>query len=262
MGTREAKSVVISGEWYAGVNILLDTVCLAAAGRLCGLRCAPKRVAISACAGTAVSMAALVCWGSRAGVFAALPIAALMALLAFGKRGCPRGMTGLMGWGLLTGGAASYLLRLGLHRWAAALCCVPAAVFSLRLLLRETSQAGRRAEVRLLMRGGGVTLDGLVDTGNLLRDPVTALPVVVAAEGALAPLLPPGVDCADPDTLPPGFRLICVRTAAGSRLMMCFRPRGLYIRRGRVWRAAQAVVAISAELEGSRALLPRAVIEG
>ena len=253
--------MVIAGEWYVGINVLMDMACLAAAGRLCHLPCRPGRLAAAACAGTASSMAVLRCWGSRAGVFAALPIAALMALLAFGKRGCPRGMTGLMLWGVLTGGAASYLNRLGLNRWAAALCCLPAAAFALRLLLRETSRAGCRADVRLLMPGGGVTLDGLVDTGNLLRDPVTALPVVVAPGAALTPLLPPGTDCRNPDTLPPGFRLICLRTAAGSRLAMCFRPRGLYIRQGRVWQAAQAVVALSPELEGARALLPRDLIE-
>ena len=123
-------------------------------------------------------------------------------------------------------------------------------------MLRWRSRAGERAELRLLFDTGGVTLDGLVDSGNLLRDPVTALPVVVAGYGALREHLPPGMECRDPATLPPGFRFICVRTAGGSRLLMCFRPRGLYIRSGAVWRAAQAVVAVSPALEGKRALLP------
>ena len=86
--------------------------------------------------------------------------------------------------------------------------------------------------------------------------------MVVASGRALTPHLPPGTDCMDPSTLPAGFRLIPVRTAAGSHLMMCFRPRGLYIRRGRVWRAAEAVVAISADLPGPRALLPAALMNG
>lgn len=254
--------MVIAGEWYAGISLLMDTACLTAAGRLCGLPLRPGRVLLGAGAGTAAAMAVLACWGSRAGVYAALPIAALMALLTFGPRRCPRGMGALMLGGLLTGGAACYLNRLGLRVTAAALCCLPAGAFALRQLLREVSRAGLRADVRLLLQEGGVTLDGLVDSGNLLRDPITALPVVVASGAALAAHLPPGTDCMDPGTLPPGYRLILVRTAAGSRLMMCFRPRGLYIRRGRVWRAAEAVVAISAELEGARALLPASLMNG
>ena len=262
MGDKEGKNMVIAGEGYAAISLLMDTLCLTAAGRLCGLPLKPGRVLAGGCAGTAAAMAVLSCWGSRAGVFAALPIAALMALVTFGRRRCPRGMTALMLWGLLTGGAACYLNRLGLRVSAAALCCLPATVFALRQLLRETSRAGLRADVRLLLPRGGVTLDGLVDSGNLLRDPVTALPVVVASGAALAAHLPPGTDCLDPGTLPPGYRLILVRTAAGSRLMMCFRPRGLYIRRGRVWQAAEAVVAISGELEGARALLPASLMNG
>ena len=260
MGDKEVRRMVIAGEWYAGVSILMDAACLTAAGRLCGLAAKPGRVLLGACAGTAAAMTVLACWGSRAGVYGALPIAALMALLTFGRRRCPKGMTALMLEGLLTGGMACYLNRWGLRITAAALCCLPAGAFATRLLLREISRAGLRADVRLLLAEGGVTLDGLVDSGNLLRDPVTALPVVVASGKALLPHLPPGTDCLDPGTLPPGFRLILVRTAAGSRLMMCFRPRGLYIRRGRVWQAAEAVVAISAELEGRRALLPEVLI--
>ena len=92
---------------------------------------------------------------------------------------------------------------------------------------------------------------------------ITLLLMLLALVGAaLAAHLPPGTDCLDPGTLPPGYRLILVRTAAGSRLMMCFRPRGLYIRRGRIWQAAEAVVAISGELEGARALLPAALMNG
>ena len=73
---------------------------------------------------------------------------------------------------------------------------------------------------------------------------------------AIRAYLPPGTRCEQLSTLPRGFRLICVRTASGKRLMMCFRPRGLYVRDGRVWRAADAVVAVSPCLHGRRALLP------
>ena len=248
--------MVIAGEWYIACNLLMDLLCLEAAARLTGRRARAGRLLLSAALGVGLSMAALACWGLRAGVYTALPLALLMALLAFGPRGCPKGAAGLMLGGLMAAGMAGYLNRLGLSGWAAALCCMPALSASLRLLLRWRSRAGERAELRLLFPRGGVTLDGLIDSGNLLRDPVTALPVVVAAYDALREHLPPGVACRDLATLPRGFRLIAVRTAAGSRLLMCFRPRALYIRRGRVWQAAQAVVAVSPELSGRKAIVP------
>lgn len=248
--------MVIPGEWYIGVNLLMDLACLGAAGRLCGSRARAGRLLLASALGTGLSMAALACWGARAGIYAALPIALLMALTAFGARGCPRGTAGLLLSGLMAAGAANCLHGLGMNAWAAALCCAPGAWYGLRLLLRARSRAGERAELRLLFEGGGVTLDGLVDTGNLLRDPITALPVVVAAYDALRPHLPPGTVCGEIGTLPRGFRLISVRTAAGSQMLMCFRPRALYIRSGRVWRAVRAVVAVSDSLTGQRALLP------
>ena len=70
----------------------------------------------------------------------------------------------------------------------------------------------------LLFERGGVSLDGLVDSGNCLRDPVTELPVVVVPYQAIRAYLPPGTRCEQLSTLPRGFRLICVRTALFFRL--------------------------------------------
>ena len=257
---REDGMMVIAGEGYVCINVLMDALCLLAAARLGGLRASPVRVLGSALAGTGLSMVVLACWGMAAGIYAVLPLAALMALLAFGLERVPRGMAMLMFTGLLAAAGAGYLHRLGLTAWASALASAPALWYGLRLLLRWRSRAGERADVRLLFESGGITLDGLVDSGNLLRDPITALPVVVAPFSALRPHLPRGMHCDQLQTMPRGFRLILVRTAGGSRLLMCFRPRALYIRRGSVWHAAEAVVAVSPSLHGRRALLPPSVI--
>lgn len=248
--------MIIAGEWYVCVNMLMNVACLAAASRLCTRRVRAGRIALAAAAGTALSMAALSCWGLRASVYAALPLAVLMAMLAFGPRGVPAGSVQLFIFALMAAGLAQQLHRMGLTGLAAALACVPAVGYAGVLLTRWRSRAGERAEVRLLFESGGVTLDGMVDSGNLLRDPVTSLPVVVAPYEALRRHLPEGMECENLDTLPRGFRLICVCTAGGMKLLMCFRPRALYIRNGCVWHAARAVVAVSPALRGRRALLP------
>ena len=159
--------------------------------------------------------------------------------------------------GLLAAAVAAWLHRMGLRTGASALACAPMLAFAPRLL---SPNGATRADVRLLFADGGVTLDGLVDSGNLLRDPVTALPVVVAPYAALRAHLPEGLRCDDLSTLPRGFRLLSVRTAGGRAMLMCFRPRALYVRQGRVWRAAEAVVAVSPALYGNTALLPARVI--
>ena len=248
--------MIISGEWFVCANLLLDVSCLHAVARMSGKCVRAGRLILSSALGTLCAMAALICWGCYAAAYAALPIAAMMALIAFGKCGVPRGMLRLMLLALGAAGLARVLHDMGWHILAISLIMLPAIEFMLRSLQITCRHTGERAEIRLLFDQGGVSLQGIWDTGNFLRDPVTALPVVVVSYEAVQPLLPSGVVLNRYDTLPRGYRLISVRTAAGTALLMCFRPRALYIRHGRVWRAAEAVIAVSGALEGRRALLP------
>ena len=183
--------MVVIGEEYLLMNLLMDTLCLTAAMRLSSLRARPGRIALAALAGALLSMLALSLWGLRASAYAALPIAVLMALLAFGLRRAPGGSARLLIAGLLSAGMAQYMHRLGLGGWAAALACAPGVLYAVHLLLRWQSRAGERADVRLLFERGGVSLDGLVDSGNCLRDPVTELPVVWCPIRPSAPICRP-----------------------------------------------------------------------
>ena len=248
--------MTISGEWFICANVLIDAACLHAVSRMGAKRIRAGRIIAASLLGTLCAMAAMLCWGYRAAAYAALPIAAMMALITFGPRGTPRGMTRLMLLALLSSGLAHTLHSLGLHAVAVLLSLLPAVEFFLRTLQSARLQIGERAEVRLLFDTGGVSLCGIFDSGNLLRDPVTALPVVVVPFEAVQSYLPSGIDLERFETLPRGFRLLSVHTANGSRLMMCFRPRALFIRRERVWRALNAVVAVSGALSGDRAILP------
>ena len=46
------------------------------------------------------------------------------------------------------------------------------------------------AELRVTLGGNSVTLKGFIDTGNILRDPITGRPVCVAAKQAMEGLVP------------------------------------------------------------------------
>ena len=114
------------------------------------------------------------------------------------------------------------------------------------------------ATVELMHQGHTVTLTALVDTGNLLRDPLTGLPVIVVSRRAARKLTPLPV----PGQLLPGMRLISVRTAAGSALMAIFRPQRVRVLSGQTWREVRAMVGLSPDgYDGAQALLPACLTE-
>ena len=107
-------------------------------------------------------------------------------------------------------------------------------------------------------QGHIVTLTALVDTGNLLRDPLTGLPVIVVSRQAARKL----TSLPAPGQLLPGMRLISVRTAAGSALMAIFRPQRVRVLSGQTWREVRAMVGLSPDgYEGAQALLPACLTE-
>lgn len=98
-----------------------------------------------------------------------------------------------------------------------------------------------------------LTLTALVDTGNLLRDTVTGLPVTIISRRAAAKLtaLPP------PGGLSPGMRLIPVRTVTGTALMTVFRPDRVRIQQGNIWLEVHTLIGLAPEgYEGFQALMP------
>lgn len=114
-----------------------------------------------------------------------------------------------------------------------------------------------RVEVR--WRGRSICLSALVDSGNLLRDGITGLPVVVCSQQALSPLLPRML----PGMLPSGFRYLSVRTAAGSALMPCFRPEGVRLLGNGGWMPVEAVVGLTVDgYSGFQALVPASLTQG
>ncbi len=71
----------------------------------------------------------------------------------------------------------------------------------LSLIFRRWAHHGGKTQlcrVRLCLEGRQTTLTALVDTGNTLTEPTRNSPVLVAEADALAPLLPEGLDPADP----------------------------------------------------------------
>lgn len=251
----------VSGEAFLLMNGWMDFWCLYLAAAIRRTRFFPVRAAIAAGLGAGYAVWALggPCWARSCLGLAGSAL--LLSAAAFGPKGLRlTPFVALSGWTL--SGAAAFLRDRG---WAAAwilLLCGCAAAAVGRLLGRSGVPADRGGYIlQITWRGRTLRLPALRDSGNLLTDAWSGLPVIVASARALAPLLPGGVRPDDLATLPAGFRLIRAATAAGGKTLMCFVPdRTIVIGDGKRWRV-EAAVALSGFREG-RALLPEAIFSG
>ena len=123
--------------------------------------------------------------------------------------------------------------------------------------LTRHAEHPRCVTVEIRHNGHRLTLTALIDSGNLLRDPITGLPVIVISRRAALRLtmLP------HPGHLAPGMRLMSVRTIAGTTLMAVFRPSAVFLEERGAWRAVNAIIGLSPDgYEGFQALVPSSLM--
>ena len=110
------------------------------------------------------------------------------------------------------------------------------------LLLRRLTRLehGKRRFVRVRIRCGNCesAVTALVDSGNLLCDPLSGDPVLILPRNTFRRLthLPEG------STLLPGMRLLRARTASGITLMIVLRPDGIFLLSGRKVTALRGLI--------------------
>lgn len=162
--------------------------------------------------------------------------------------------------------------------WLFALLALGGSVLTLKggqALRRRAIASGDRVSVTLYLNRREVVLDGMVDTGNLLRDPTSGRPVICADRAALAPVLPPhlaealsgeGAEALSHTECAHRLRVIPVGTATGQGLLVGFLPDGVelrYIRDGRRPREVccrpDAVIALT-DLGDVSALVPSVLL--
>ncbi|MCD7814534.1 MAG: sigma-E processing peptidase SpoIIGA [Lachnospiraceae bacterium] len=169
---------------------------LLAAGKLCRLSFSRARLVLASLAGAAC-MSALICLGwlrlYPLGFFAAAAAAFWRRPLRKEWRSNWNASLCLLAVTVFFGGALEALTALlPLPLLAAVFAAYAAvAVFSglARAKLRETENA---ATVRICLEGQSLVLEGLLDTGNLLTEPLTGRPVSIAEEKAFVSLLEAG----------------------------------------------------------------------
>ncbi len=162
---------------------------------------------------------------------------------------------------LLPGGAAMVMMGMG---GSPALSMSLALLLALLLWTLSTLLPSTREQVRqveLVANGQGVILPAMLDSGNLLRDPLTSLPVMVISLKAARVLFPEYPGLGSLEELPRGFRLLSVRTAAGRGLWPVFRPERCRLYLDGKLREAKVMVAVAGPAyEGIQALVPSAAL--
>lgn len=247
----------VSAWLYLMEQTLVSACLLRAIGLSAGLqRASPWRLALLSGMLAALTMASLGLPPVLRLLFA--PLTALAPLAAW--PGAPRRLRLRMA---LTAAALPLTLT-GLMRLMAptrlpGLLLLAAGCGGVMLAARSAAGAAvpRCTTVELCLGARRTTLTALVDTGNLLRDGVTGLPVIVISRRAASRLmaLPEGT------TLRPGMRLMSVRTISGRTLMTILRPDAVRLKEGGRWREAHALIGLSPDgYEGFQALVPACLV--
>lgn len=149
---------------------------------------------------------------------------------------------------------------------------IPAAVFAVILFVRMATRRGGRGYAEVSFHYGENTYSGraLIDSGNLLTDPLSGLPVVLIrasdartfagneVDGKFAGVMPEGMG------LSPGVRAVPVHSVTDRRILYGFLCDAVCIRRGKRTVHRSAVICVdrnsTASYGGCGILLPAALL--
>lgn len=253
---------MIHAEAYAAWNAAMCLCALPLGGKLAGLP-APGRRPLLLAAGLDGALSILPLYLSA---FAPLGLMGLPGSVAVcfhrhGFQACLRCALMTLCASFVTGGAMMALMNAGMAAWPAGGVSLGLSLLCYLLvsLLPGTLCEIRQVELRVEDRA--ILLPAMLDSGNLLRDPVTGLPVLVIPQRAARTLFPDVRDLNSLTGLPLGFRLLNVRTAAGASLLPMFRPDEcrIYVS-GSACRADLLVAVAGREYGGVQALVPLSAI--
>lgn len=200
--------MLVYGDLFFLINLLVDLILLYVAGLLAGVRASAWRLILGAVAGAAYALGFL--FPALAPLYSpplrlAFPL--VTVALTFSPAS-PGAFLRLAAWlyggsAFLAGvaiGAASLGTRSLLMEWAgtwwslglAGVLVLVAAWGTLTFARRRFAMERLLLPVEVGIGSQCVSLTGFVDTGNQLRDPLTQSPVLVVEMAALSGLLPPG----------------------------------------------------------------------
>ena len=251
---------MIHAESYLIWNTVMCLCALPLGGKLAGLP-VPGRREMSLSAAVSGLSSALCLSPAPFLALAGLPGSVAVCFRRHGFSACLRCTLTTLFASFLLGGAMTALMNGGLSPASAA---AVSAGFGIAACLMVTLLPSAMCDVRqveLQVDGNAILLPAMLDSGNLLRDPITGLGVLVVPRRAARTLFPGLRDLTDLTALPLGFRLLNVRTAAGSALLPMFRPDlcRIYLN-GKSCDAELLVAFAGCDYGGAQALVPMSAL--
>lgn len=255
----------VSGESFIIVNTLLTAFSMALAARV-----ARKKTTLRLpFAALLSSLYALIALSSPFPLWRSVPFSLMVmylsALIAFNSGNTLerfRLAAFSLASAILLSGLTNFLVGSGMNPLLAASVSAVAVMLGFILLRSPAPSHHVCTHLEVGFQKSLLRVDAMIDSGNLLTDPLTNLPVIVCSRRALEPLLP-FLAYGDELHIPYGFRPISIRTAAGRGLLLCFTPEKLRVEVDGVWRDARGVIAVAPEAyDGTQALIPQAIFEG
>ena len=253
---------MICAEAYLMWNAAMCACALPLGGRMAGLP-SPGRKPLLLSAGMGASAALLTLFVQALSPLAmlSLPGAVYICFREHGVPACIRCTLMTLCASLLLGGAVTALHTGGMAIHASGMLAMGLCLSVYLLMNLLPAALCNVRQVELHVEDRAVILPAMLDSGNLLNDPITNLPVLVIPQKAAGTLFPHIRDLGCLQALPLGFRLLNVRTAAGSSLLPMFRPDEcrIYVN-GSACRAELLVAVAGKEYGGVQALVPMSAL--
>lgn len=260
------------------INFSMDYLSLYAASRLLALPAkTPRLLAGAALGGVYGVLAVAFLWQGWIGALLAFLISCGIVFVSFGRcghwKGFFRAVFSVWGIGALIGGFMTVFS--GMFHGEVAYASgadIPVAAFAVVLFVRVASRRAGRGYAEISFDYGENTYVGraLIDSGNLLTDPISGLPVVLIRASDARSFAGGEVDekfAGLPATgigLSPGIRAVPVRGVSGTRILYGFMCREVHIRQGKRTVNRSAVICVDREVKdgygGCGALLPASLL--
>lgn len=282
------KTVYI--DLYFMINFAMDFLCLYLADGLLSQKSSLIRRAVAAAVGAIYACVSLIIAIHGISGFA-LDAAACLAIVAIAhyKRGKLRYTLGtavvFCACSILLGGFMTALFsvfnRIGLDRllsaegdsdgisvWLFALLAVlggASALLGGRFFKKKAAR--RYCELGVLYRDRSLKLRAICDSGNLLRDPISALPCIIveleAARELIGEQTYDAIRCNNVSALPPDqarrIRIVPTKSVSGSQLLFALRADSVWLDFGKGRRDVLALIAFATvpiAADGCRAIVP------
>ncbi len=227
----------IYGDVLFLIDFSIDFLVLFAASRILHLKLRTVRIVLAACLGGAYSVLSLLIRVGTIRTLCTLAAVPLICLVAFGISSFKAfaktvflfsSLSALLGGGvtacysLLDSVFPAFSVQntepVPLSVFAlVCIACFAAAYASGKLFASSASQ--KTAELEIIANGSSIKLTLLVDTGDLLTEPISSLPAVVVKKSLLTGLFPGGINAENAK-----IRVVPTKTAVGNDLLVGFLP--------------------------------------